>query len=364
MKKIILFCLLTHMTVAQSLQNSLDSLLAKRFPSNSAGIAVMIIKNNKVLYKKAFGLANLELQTPLTPKSNLRMASVSKQFTAMCILLLEKQGKLSFEDNLLKFFPDFNQAVGSKIKIKHLLTHTSGIIDYEELIPENQKNQILDKDVVDFIKNQSKIYFEAGSKFQYSNSGFCLLEQIVEKVSGIGFNVFIENNIFQPLKMNNSTIYQDEKTISNRAMGYAFNKENKLVFSDQSITSATKGDGCIYTSLEDYQKWIFAIEKNQLVNLNQSLKRVNYQIKPSKVRYGLGWFHTLDSKNILELYHTGSTCGFSNSVSIIPQKGFALVCFSNIANNHEVEKDIRAIIEKSGLNESKVNFQALLNLTR
>ncbi|GAB3509888.1 serine hydrolase domain-containing protein [Emticicia fontis] len=354
---------MANISFAQSFQKKLDSLLQAHIGKDEAGMAVLVIKNGKILYKDGFGLANIEAQVPITPQTNFRMASVSKQFTAACIILLENEKKLSYEDNLLKFFPDFNKEVGSRIKIKHLLTHTSGILDYEELIPDEQKEQLADADVLQFLKNQSKTYFKAGDKFRYSNSGFCLLEQIIEKASGQNFVTFIKANIFEPLGMVNSTIYEAGRPLPNRAMGYARNKERKLVFSDQSITSATKGDGCVYTSLEEYSKWYEAIINNRLIDIDKELKKINHQIEGTKnINYSLGWFNGYDVKHI-ELYHTGSTCGFSNVVNIVPGKQFLFVCFSNIADNHAVEKPIRDLLRAEKIDDTTVDFGKALSLT-
>ncbi|GGD50408.1 serine hydrolase [Emticicia aquatilis] len=356
---------MVNFSFGQTFQQALDSLLEHKFPANSAGIAVLVIKNNQEIYKKGFGLANIEKKEAITPNTNFRMASVSKQFTAMCIILLEKQGKLSYEDNLLKFFPDFAPSVGTIIKIKHLLTHSSGIIDYEDLIPENQKKQILDDDVLELVKNQTTTYFEAGKQFRYSNTGFCLLEQIVEKVSGEKYSSFIEKNIFRPVGMLNTSMYSENAQIPNRAMGYTRNDKGEIAFSDQSITSATKGDGCVYTSLNDYKKWVIALQKNQLVNLETQLAKINFQLNnTSKFEYGFGWFNYLNSKNQLELYHTGSTCGFSNSVSIVPKSNYFFVFFSNIANNHGIEQPIYDLMKKYKLTDSEINFKFLLEQTR
>lgn len=349
----------------QSFKQSLDSLLSANYSENQPGTAILIIQNGQEVYKSGIGLMNTESKNPINAVTNFRMASVSKQFTAMCIMLLEKQKKLSYEDNLLKFFPDFDEKLGSTIKIKHLLTHTSGIFDYEALIPENQKDQILDADVVNFLKKSNKTYFEAGSKFQYSNSGFCLLEQIVEKTSKMSFVQFIESQIFRTLGMSNSRIYEANVKIPNRAMGYARNEKGEFVLSDQSLTSATKGDGCVYTSLNDYEKWINALKNDKLVNLKNQLQKINYLIEGTKnINYGLGWFHAYNSAKQIELYHTGSTCGFSNSVNYIPTKDFLVVCFSNIADNHSIEKKIRDILKKYKINDSKIDFIQTLELTR
>ncbi len=347
------------------LEKDLDALLSEQYKSTQAGIAVMIIKDGKMLYQKGFGFANVTTKEAITPQTTFRMASVSKQFTAMCILLLVKQGKISYEDNLLKFFSDFSPVVGKKIKIRHLLTHSSGVWDYEDLIPASQKTQLLDNDVLALLRSQSKTYFEPGSTFKYSNSGFCLLEQIVEKASGQSYIHFITEHIFKPLKMTDTRIYEANATIPHRAMGFARTKEGILKDSDQSVTSATKGDGCVYTSLKDYQKWYNAIRTHQLLNLEEELKKVHILLpKNVQGRYGLGWFYAQDAQNPLAIYHTGSSCGFSNGVLLVPSKNYLFAYFSNIADNHAIEKEIGALLKKHSFYDTAFDFLKMLELTQ
>lgn len=347
------------------LEKDLDALLNERYKPTQAGIAVMVIQNGKMRYEKGVGLANIATKEAITPQTTFRMASVSKQFTAMCILILVKQGKISYDDNLLKFFPDFSPIVGEKIKIRHLLTHSSGVWDYEDLIPASQKTQLLDNDVLVMLSSQSKTYFEPGSTFRYSNSGFCLLEQIVEKVSGQPYIDFITKQIFKPLKMTDTRIYEVNATIPHRAFGFARTKEGLLKESDQSITSATKGDGCVYTSLEDYKKWYHAIRTNRLLNLEEELEKIHILLpKNVQGRYGLGWFHAQDTQNPLAVYHTGSSCGFSNGVLLVPSKNYLFAYFSNIADNHAIEKEITALLKKHSCYETAFDFLKMLHLTQ
>lgn len=347
------------------LEKDLDALLSKQYKPTEAGIAVMVIKNGKMRYQKGFGLANITTKETITAQTTFRMASVSKQFTAMCVLLLVKQGKISYDDNLLKFFPDFSPIVGQKIKIRHLLTHSSGVWDYEELIPDSQKTQILDADVLAMLRSQSNTYFEPGSTFRYSNSGFCLLEQIVEKTSGQAYIHFIKEQIFKPLEMTNTHIYEANTIVPYRAMGFARTKKGTLTDSDQSITSATKGDGCVYTSLEDYKKWYNAIRTNQLLNLEEELEKVHIRLpKNVQGRYGCGWFYAQEAKNPLAIYHTGSSCGFSNGVLLVPSKNYLFAYFSNIADNHAIEKKIVALLKKHACYDTTFDFLKMLELTQ
>ena len=351
-----------HTVLAQKLLVALDSAMHRNFPADQPGGALLVVIDGKTVYNRGVGLANLETKTPISAETNFRMASVSKQFTAMCILLLEKQKKLSVDDNLLKFFPDFNQKVGKLIKLRHLLTHTSGILDYESLLSSTQKEQVFDNDVLNLLKPQDSTYFEPGTRFRYSNSAFCVLAQVVEQVSRQSYLTFITANIFKPLGMNQTTLYEPKRTIPNRAMGYARNQDKTIRFSDQSVTSGTKGDGCVYTSLTDYKKWNDALTSGKLINLSEHLKRVNHPIEgQANGFYGLGWFFTQTNGTAHTFFHSGSTCGFSNCVVRIPEKRTLVVLFSNLADNHRPFADVLNVLKSSA--ELSVDVWALHNLT-
>lgn len=292
---------------------------------DTTGTAVLLRQNGEEEIR-VNGSAVLSEGVEVSIRTNFRMASVSKQFTAACIILLKNQGKLSYDDPLNKFFPGFK--TGGSIRLKHLLTHTSGLQDYEALIPPDQTEQVSDTDVLEWLSGADSTYFLPGTRYRYSNSGFCILAKVVEKVSGMPYAEFVKEHILKPLAMDNSYVYEAGKSMPDRALGYAL-RAGKITLSDQSITSATKGDGCLYTSVADYQKWITAVVQNKLFHLKEELRLVNYTIS-GDLSYGLGWFNSGDD----ELFHTGSTCGFSNVVWFTLDGRDALVYFSNLADHH------------------------------
>lgn len=340
--------LLSTSAMAQ-LRERLDSLMQATVRANQPGAALLVTIDDKILYQKGFGLANVETNVSITPKTNFRMASVSKQFTAMGILLLEKDRKLSLNDPLIQFFPGFNQKVGQKVQIHHLLAHSSGILDYESVMNPNQREQLLDADILALLKERDSLYFEPGSQFRYSNSAYCLLALIIERVSGQSFATFIQQRIFRPLMMNQSTVYEAGKPIANRSIGYR-KKENTFIFSDQSVTSATKGDGGVYTSLTDYQKWNAALRNNTLLDLKATLLRTGQAIpKTAGSYYGVGWFFRQPENPIL--FHSGSTCGFNNYVVSIPGRRFLMAYFSNKANNKPSAVNVVKVLADAGYPE-------------
>jgi CubicO group peptidase (beta-lactamase class C family) len=329
-------------------QPDLKTRLGAFFAGQSAtqpGFALSIQKNGEVLYRNAAGLADVDTKTPLDSLTNFRMASVTKQFTAMAILLLEKDGALKIDDPIGHWLPELPADMGEHILIRHLLTHTSGLLDYETLIPPVQTTQILDADVLRLLSHTDKTYFPAGSRFQYSNSGYCLLALIIERASKKSYARFLHDRIFAPLHMDNSTVYEKDHPIPHRAMGYARDSSGHIFASDQSITSATKGDGGVYTSLSDYVRWINALQQNTLLPLAATLRSLRFPIGQGTF-YAAGWFISLASPQLL--FHSGSTCGFANFVIQLPGDNWSIVYFSNIADNIEPFRSILTILKTAG----------------
>jgi CubicO group peptidase (beta-lactamase class C family) len=344
-----------------SLATRLDSFFRSQ-PAGRPGFVLSIEKNGEVLYRNATGLADLTTSVPLDSLSDFRMASVSKQFTAMGILLLEKSGTLSLDDPIGRWLPGLPTDIGHRVLIRHLLTHSSGVLDYESLIPAAQTTQVLDADVLRLLSTHDSTYFVPGSRFLYSNSGFCLLALIIERASHESFPEYIRRHIFLPLHMDSSIIYSPGQAVPRRAMGYARDSAGHIVPSDQSVTSATKGDGGVYTSLADYAKWTRALQQNYFLRLADVMRRLRFPIagmpnssKPPEAgrptgqtsAYAAGWFELAGSP--LLLFHSGSTCGFANFVVQVPADNLSIVYFSNIAGNTAPFREIVRLIKQSGL---------------
>lgn len=341
--------ILLSISASAQVSERLDKAIGKSVKPGGPGIALRIESNGNIIYNKGFGLANTETKTRITPETNFRMASVSKQFTAMAMLLLEKDGKLSMEDPLVKYLPEIPRRVGEKVLLRHLLTHSSGLIDYESLIDDGIKEQLLDADVLRMLNSQDTTYFEPGTRFRYSNSAYCLMTLIVERVSGLSYPAFIEQRIFTPLGMSSSRVYEGRAQIPQRAMGYATNKQGKIIFSDQSLTSATKGDGGVYTSLTDYALWSAALRNNTLINLSAVSRRLNFKIdEVAESYYNAGWFLDTAASDAT-FFHSGSTCGFSTFSIQIPERQVSIVYFSNLANNDEPFREIMNILAEADL---------------
>jgi CubicO group peptidase (beta-lactamase class C family) len=205
---------------AQNLESNIDSLLGAKYPDNAPGATFLISRNGNIIYKKAFGLANLELNVPMQTGNVFEIGSMTKQFTAISILMLMEQGKLNLDDEITKFIPDY-PTNGHKITIHHLLTHTSGIKRYTSMKKLNaiSKQDLTPLELINFFKNEP-IDFIPGEKFKYNNSGYVILGYIIEKVTGQPYANFVEEQIFKKLNMTASQYASNSKVIQNRASGY------------------------------------------------------------------------------------------------------------------------------------------------
>ncbi|HEX9501093.1 MAG TPA: serine hydrolase domain-containing protein, partial [Thermoanaerobaculia bacterium] len=240
--------------------HSADDLL-RDYSGNVPGASVLVVLDGNVVMRKSYGMANLEQRTAATPDTNYRLASVTKQFTAASILILAKSGKLSLDDPITKYLA--LPAHANAITIRHLLTHTSGLFDYEDLIPPGTTRQLKDSDVLQMLKDNDGSYFAPGTRYRYSNTGYAFLSLIVERVSGQRFADFLSENIFKPAGMNASVALEEGiSTVARRAYGYS-RADRAWHRTDQSLTSAVLGDGGIYTSTDDLVHWIAWLESGK-----------------------------------------------------------------------------------------------------
>jgi len=285
----------------------------------------MAVKDGKVMFEHSYGVADIEAKTPCTPETNFRLASVSKQFTATAILLLVDRGQLKLDDLLTKFFPGFPK-YGEKITVKQLLTHTSGLPGYEDLIPNGTTLQLDDYDVLHLLMDTKEPKFAAGSKFEYSNSGYTLLGLIVEQVAQKPFHDFIKSEIFQPLGMEESVVYQRGlNEISHRAFGHE-QKDGEWSLADQSLSSAVRGDGGVYTSLHGYRKWLAGIDEQKLLKKDTYEAMFSPQVKTDRngMHYGYGWFID-EYRGEARIHHNGETRGFREVAQRFPERHAALL---------------------------------------
>ena len=335
MKNIILsFSLILFATRAfpQKEINSLDSLMTSIYPDDRPGAAIAIVKNGKSVFKKGYGIADLDSKLLITSSTNFNVGSMTKQFTAYGILKLANEKKLSLDDKIDKYFPDLNFKVAGRVTIRHLLTHSSGIIDHYDYVDKAKFREFWDKDVLNAIKSVDSVYFPPGTQYRYSNTAYCLLSLIIEHVSGYSFPNFIQEYIFKPLKIEKSDVVKPDFKISERAFGYKFENESfKISDARESLFFTTRGDGGIYTSIDDYLKWIMDIQNGKVLNSAIIKEAQSGQFSIDAVRnisYGYGWFVAGSDDNKV-VYHTGSNGGFQAIIFMIPSKKYSVVIFSN-----------------------------------
>ena len=316
---------------------TIDSLMSNYELDNGPGASLLITENGNIIYSKGYGLANLEESIPINTSTNFRLASITKQFTAMCIMILYSRGQLEYEQKLTDIFPNFPE-YGNNITIRHLLHHTSGLKDYFSLIADTVLEQLNDQDVLNLMMAQTTTLFPPGTDYRYSNSGYALLALIVKNVSGKGFAEFLEEEIFFPLGMSNSIAFEDGiSTVENRAYGYS-QIDSEFIRDDQSITSAVLGDGGIYSSLDDMFKWDQILNTEELVPfaiLNEAFVSGTLD-NGSETGYGFGWL--LDSYLYrIRSYHTGSTRGFRNVYMRFPDEKMSIVILTNRNSGSPIE---------------------------
>ncbi|HEY5124836.1 MAG TPA: serine hydrolase domain-containing protein [Ignavibacteria bacterium] len=324
--------LMATQSFPQKENNRLDSLMSSIYSNDRPGAAIAIVKNGKFVFKKGYGIANLDSKIPITSTTNFNIGSMTKQFTAYGILKLASEKKLSLDDKIEKYFPDYNSKVAGMVTIRHLLTHSSGIIDHYDNVDKTLFKEFWDKDVLYAIKSVDSVYFPPGSRYRYSNTAFCLLSLIIEHVSGYSFPEFIQEYIFKPLKMNNSDVIKPDFKISERAFGYKFENDSfKISDARESLFFTTMGDGGIYTSIDDYLKWIMEIQNGKVLNSSiiKEAQSAQFTIDATKnLSYGYGWFVAGSNDNKI-VYHTGSNGGFQTIIFMIPSKKYSVVIFSN-----------------------------------
>ena len=287
------------------------------------GLALRILEEDEVVFERTLGLATIDPTTAISASSNFRLASITKHFTALSILLLIDEGKLEFDTPLASIIPEF-PSYAEDITIRQLLQHQAGLPDYEPLVPEGTVPRVRDREVVDLLIQQASLDFAPGSQYYYSNSAYAVLAIIVEEISGLTFEEFLGARIFEPSDMNSTVaLVEGINTVPSRALGHTV-VDGSIDETDQSDFSAVLGDGGIYSSLEDITTWVQRDFGKQL------LSPASYQaiFIPDRENYGLGWRIDEFSGHV-RYHHSGSTRGFRNFIAHLPDSDITLILLSN-----------------------------------
>lgn len=319
---------LSVISYSQKLEKQFDKMLAEQYLPDGPGAAALVAINGKIVYLKAFGLANLELNVPMETDNIFEIGSITKQFTAVSILMLMEQGKLNLDDDITKFIEDY-PTHGHHISIHHLLTHTSGIKSYTSMdswAPVWRKDYE-PKELIDFFKNEP-MDFAPGEEWSYNNSAYFILGYIIEKASGQTYEQFVETNIFEPLGMHSSLYGSNSEIIKKRAYGYQ--KRGDYVNAEYLSLTQPYAAGSLMSTVEDLYIWNRAIRSNKLVKKESiDLAFTNYQLNNGKkINYGYGWgLNEINGSPTIE--HSGGIFGYLTNSIYLPNEDVFVAVFSN-----------------------------------
>ncbi|MBX9769824.1 MAG: beta-lactamase family protein [Candidatus Obscuribacterales bacterium] len=309
-----------------SITAAIDQMIKEFEAEQSFMGCVLISKDDEVVLRNGYGFANVEWDIPNSPTTKFQIASVSKQFTAAAILLLQDRENLSIDDLVKKHLPEA-PAAWDKVTIRHLLTHTSGIhtyddVDVVEFFTPMKKIACTPQNIMEMFVNLP-LEFEAGEKIAYSNSGYVVLGRIIEKISGQSLAVFMQESIFKPLGMNDSGHDEDQQIIKNRASGYAF-RDGKLFNAGYMDPALLFACGDIYSTVEDLHKWAKGVFAGKLLS-EASLKEM---ITPHMDNYAFGLTVTAE-KGRRAIKHKGKTPGFKSVLTYYPSDQMIIAVLSN-----------------------------------
>jgi CubicO group peptidase (beta-lactamase class C family) len=331
-----------------------DALLKKLVAVREPGAAVLVAQDGLAVYIGARGVSDMQSMRPIDGRTNFRLASVSKQFTSAAVALLVRDGKLRYEDKLTDVFPEF-PAYGKNITVRHLLQHTSGLPNYEDLMPAAdpsvpvEEAQIRDAGVLELLKGQTAGWFVPGTLWHYSNSGYVLLGLAVERAADRPFFEFLREHVFVPANMINTVAYvRGRNSVPNRAFGHT-KQDGRWRVTDQSPTSATLGDGGVYSSLADLLEWDRALSRLAVLG-EAEMRAVLTPVRvPTKgptgpdgapADYGFGWF--LNGWNgHARMWHYGETIGFRTAIQRFIGDGLTIVVLCNRADVDAIDLSLK-----------------------
>lgn len=325
--------LLPRIGVAQKNVSLFDSIVKNELPNNAPGTVIYLTKGNEILYKKTFGKANIELDVDMQLDAVFRIGSITKQFTACAILKLVEQGKVSLQDDIRKYIPDF-PTKSKMITIEALLTHTAGIKNYTGLstfTEELKRKDLSPTALINLFKDEA-LEYEPGTNYKYSNSGYVLLGNIIEKVTGQSYATYVEEHIFKPLGMRNSHFDDPVKIIKGRVSGYSQKNGNYQNTNFLSMTLPYAA-GSLASTPEDIQIWYNALS-NGLFLKPETLKNAFTSFRLTNGRltgYGYGW-EIGNVKGSPSVKHTGVINGFYTYVAYLPEEQITISIFRNSDN--------------------------------
>lgn len=321
---------------AESTTARVDKLFAQWDKPDSPGCALAVIKDGQIIYKRGYGMANLELAVPLSSSLVFNVGSISKQFTAMSILMLAQQGKLSLDDDVRKYIPEVPN-FGSPITVRHLLHHTSGLRDFLEMLEMagwRTGDITTEKDILDMVSRQRTLNHKPGDEFVYTNTGYVLLAIIVKRVTGQSLREFAEANIFTPLGMTNTHFYDDHTfVIKGLVDGYLPKTGGSFVKwmpADDHVGSSN-----LFTTVEDLARWDqnFYDKKVGGEPVLQQMLKVGSLTDGSRLEYAAG-LYVVPYRGLQTVVHNGSTLGYQGNLLRFPNQRFSVALLCNVRGNN------------------------------
>ncbi len=354
------------MTLISSCRNSegsyakpleeIDNLFTQLYPQNEPGAAVLIFKDDEIIFEKGYGIADMELMTAIDGNTFFNIASVSKQFSAVALMMLAEEGKLSLDDNLKKWFPEFSSPLLDNINLRHLMAHTSGIPDARDRSDRHFVTTAIDTQSYSYIATLDRLNFEPGTAYEYMNPTYQLMYTIIERSSGVNFDTFMKERIFDVCGMEETTYFEADKTIPRMAHGYRRNKDKdgfrEYDYGEETFF-ATKADGGIYTSVREFVKWEKALRDNLLISSQTKEEAHSPKIDISETpytSYGYGWFIENRPGFPVKIYHTGNNGGFQIFAGRYPSSNLLYLFFCNIddRNREDTASKMEDIFMKYG----------------
>ena len=332
-------------------RQKLDSLLMRINKRNDFNGAILVAKNEKILYSSQVGFADFKKKALLHEESVFQLASVSKQFTAAAIMLLKERNKIKLTDTVNAYFPDFPF---KNVTIKNLLNHTSGLPQYFWVAEHEwkQKKAPTNSEMMEFLESSNaKRYFKPGRNFDYSNTGYFVLASIVEKVSGTSFSSFLKSNIFEPLQMTNSYVYsfENDSIKENQLEGYRLYKGWRHLKIRSTINDAIVGDKNVYTTTEDLFKWTQGLNTGRLLT-KESLELMYSKgetVYGRKVPYGFGF--RINNEGPKSIYHHGKWNGFRTGLTKYLKDDLVIIVLEHTSYNdiNSLNKKIKKIVAEN-----------------
>lgn len=312
-----------------ALAAAIDAAVAPFYPPHQPGATVIVTRDGKTLFRQAYGMASVALQQPMTPETTLRLGSISKQFTAVAILMLVEEGKLSLSDEMMDYLPDY-PAQGRHITVEHLLTHTSGIVSFTNKpdFDANIARELTVTEMIDSFKDDL-LEFAPGSAFNYNNSGYFLLGALIEKISGLSYARFVEQRLFVPLGMH-STCYEGHESSAQQVAAGHTHRDGAFVPCDPMSMSQVHAAGALVSNVDDLVRWEHAIASGKLISAAHWTRAFTpcQLADGSTCGYGYGWeIGTLQQR--LMLAHGGGINGFQTAALRLPQERLFVAVLSN-----------------------------------